>query len=96
MIYSFDDLRNKSGNLLRFDFAIFDNEFNVIMLVEYQGEQHYIDCGYFGSYQRNYSDKKKRDYCKSNNIPLYEIRFDEDLIQSRNDLLNEIYMLQNK
>ena len=94
--YSFDDLRNKSGNLLRFDFAILDNELNVIMLIEYQGEQHYIDCGYFGSYQRNYSDKKKKDYCKSNNIPLYEIKFDEDLTQSCNDLLNKIHILQNK
>jgi hypothetical protein len=88
--YSFDDLRNKSGNLLRFDFAILNNKNNVIMLVEYQGEQHYIDCGSFGSYQRKYSDKMKRDYCKLNKISLYEIRFDDDLEYVLYDLLNEI------
>lgn len=94
--YSFDDLRNERGNLLRFDFAVLDNEDNVIALIEYQGEQHYIDCGVFGSYQRNYSDKRKRDYCKSHNIPLYEIRFDEDLTKVCNDLLDKIYKLQQK
>lgn len=92
--YSFDDLRNKSGNLLRFDFAILDEKLNVIMLVEYQGEQHYIDRTSFGEYQRNYSDKRKKDYCKLNDITLYEIRFDEDLTKACNDLLNKINMLQ--
>lgn len=88
--HSFDDLRNQSGNLLRFDFAILNNKNNIIMLVEYQGEQHYIDCGSYGSYQRKYSDKIKRDYCKLNKIPLYEIRFDDDLEYVLCDLLNEI------
>lgn len=88
--YSFDNLRNKSGNLLRFDFAILNNNNKVIMLVEYQGEQHYLECGSFGSYQRNYSDKKKRDYCKLNKIPLFEIKFDDELKSVLYDLLNEI------
>jgi hypothetical protein len=88
--YSFDDLRNKSGNLLRFDFAILNNNNDVIMLVEYQGEQHYVDCGSFGSYQREYSDKVKKEYCKTHNIPLFEIRFDDELKSVLYNLLNEI------
>ena len=60
------------------------------MLVEYQGEQHYINCGSFGSYQRKYSDKMKRDYCESNKISLYEIRFGDNLERVLDDLLNEI------
>ena len=88
--YSFDDLRNKSGNLLRFDFAILNSDNNVVMLVEYQGEQHYIDCGEFGLYQRKYSDKLKYNYCKDNNLLLYEIRFDDDLERVFYDLLNKI------
>ena len=89
-------MRNKSGNLLRFDFAILNDKLDVIMLVEYQGEQHYINCGSFGAYQRNYSDKIKREYCESNHIPLYEIRFDDDLTDICNDLLNKINKLQHK
>lgn len=88
--YSFDDLRNQRGNLLRFDFAILNDDNKVIMLVEYQGEQHYIDCGWFGLYQRKYSDKMKRKYCSLHNIKLYEIKYDEDLNNSLENLLLEI------
>lgn len=87
--YSFDDLKNKRGNLLRFDFAIFDNN-ELIMLLEYQGAQHYIDCGYFGLYQREYSDKMKSEYCKTNHIKLYEIKYNEDLEEALYKLLKEI------
>lgn len=34
---SFFDLRSKKGKLLRFDFAIYDNEDNLIELLEYDG-----------------------------------------------------------
>ena len=50
--YSFDDLRNKSGNLLRFDFAILDKSNDVRALIEYQGAQHYMENISFGLYQR--------------------------------------------
>lgn len=92
--YSFDDLRNKSGNLLRFDFAILDKSNNVKALIEYQGAQHYMENISFGLYQRKYSDKMKKDYCTVHNIPLYEIRFDEDLEEALNALLYEIQALK--
>lgn len=88
--YYFDDLRNKRNNFLRFDFAILDNEDKVIMLIEYQGEQHYIDTINFGKYQREYSDPLKREYCKKNNIFLYEIRFDDDFKKVFEFLLKKI------
>lgn len=88
--FSFEDLRNQNGRLLRFDFAIIDKENNPIILVEFQGEQHYIDCGWFGRYQRNYSDPMKKNYCKERNIFLYEIRYDEDLQTSLENLLEKI------
>ena len=91
--YSFDDLRNKSGNLLRFDFAILNDDENIVMLIEYQGEQHYKDCGDYGLYQRKYSDPMKRKYCQSHNIPLYEIKYDDGLEDIFNNLLNEIKKL---
>lgn len=94
--YSFNDLKNKSGNLLRFDFAILDNDNNVMLLLEYQGAQHYIDCGNFGLYQRKYSDKMKRKYCEKNNIKLYEIRYDENLEESLNNLLEELKHCHHK
>ena len=94
--YSFDDLRNKSGNLLRFDFAILNDNNDLLMLIEYQGAQHYIDCGKYGLYQREYSDPMKRKYCKSHNILLYEIKYDDNLENVFQHLLNEIRNLQKK
>lgn len=94
--YTFDDLKNNRGNLLRFDFAILNDKNNVIILVEYQGEQHYIDCGSFGYYQRNYSDKEKKKYCETKKIPLYEIRYDEDINLSLNKLLNVINKIKKQ
>lgn len=91
--YYYDDLRNKSGNLLRFDFALLDDINNVILLIEYQGKQHYIDYTEFGLYQRQYSDQAKRDYCQKNNILLYEIRYDEDINTSLSSILNENNLL---
>ena len=77
--FSFDDLVSDAGNKLRFDFAIYkQNEF--VGLIEYQGEQHYIVANHgFGEYQREVSDKLKRDYCKQNNIPLYEIKYNDNI-----------------
>lgn len=95
--YSFENLKNKSGNLLRFDFAIFDDNNNLLMLLEYQGAQHYIECGDFGLYQRKYSDKMKQDFCKTNSIKLYKIKYDENLEDALKILLKEIkYCKTNK
>lgn len=92
--YTFDDLKNKSGNLLRFDFVIVDDDNNIILLLEYQGAQHYVDCGHFGLYQRKYSDKMKRQYCETKGIKLHEIRYDEDLEEALNSLLEEIKKIE--
>lgn len=92
--YTFSDLFNKRGKLLRFDFGILDDNNNLLALVEYQGKQHYVDCGQFGLYQRKYSDIQKKKYCESNKIPLYEIRYDDDMENVFNKLLNEIKILQ--
>ena len=88
--YSFDNLTGDSGRPLRFDFAIFNDDDKLIMLLEYQGIQHYIDMGSFGAYQREYSDKIKREYCKANNIILHEIKYNEDLEDSLEELLKVI------
>ena len=73
--YSFSDLKVK--DLLRFDFAIFEEE-KIKCLIEYQGEQHYKKAGYDTEDRfkiRKSYDKLKRKYCKDNNILLIEIPY---------------------
>lgn len=76
--YWFDELRSYSNMPLRFDFAILDQNKNPIALIEYQGKQHFIDTD-FGRQQREITDQMKKDFCISVNIPLFEIRYDEDI-----------------
>lgn len=78
----------KNINKLRFDFGIYsDNEHtNLIALIETNGRQHYRPATFGGiSEERakeNFkkqleNDNIKRTFCKNNNIPLLELRYDE-------------------
>jgi hypothetical protein len=75
--YKFKDCKNK--RCLPFDFAVFDNESNLIFCLEYNGKQHYEPINYFGGIKEfNYTqnnDKIKIKYCKDNKIKLIIIPF---------------------
>lgn len=85
--YWFDELRSDTGTPLYFDFAILKND--EVVLIEYQGEQHYIDKD-FGRLQREVTDKMKKEYCIKNNIQLFEIKYDDDIEKSLNLILETI------
>ena len=80
--YKFNDCRNT--NPLPFDFAILNNEDNLIFLVEYDGEGHTMPIDFAGKGEDwalshledvRKRDKIKTDYCKNNNIPLLRISY---------------------
>lgn len=77
--YTFEDCVSPIGNLLRFDFAIFDENNHLLSLIEYNGRQHYEPIEYFGGQQQFkrqwYYDKIKYEYCVNNNIPLIIIPY---------------------
>lgn len=78
----FDTLLSKKGYPLKFDFMVYDK--NTMILIEYQGEQHYKNVE-FGKEQREITDKQKKKWCSENKIPLYEIKYDEPI---NNELLS--------
>ena len=75
--YSFPDLTSPNGTLLRFDFAVFDDEGNLEFLIEYQGRQHYEASSKFGGkkglYRQQYNDNLKRRQCGLRGLILVEI-----------------------
>ena len=75
--YSFPDCKDKY--VLRFDFAVVVN--NELMLIEYDGIQHFKPYDYYGGdeyYQKVLRrDKIKNKYCKDNNISLLRIPYTE-------------------
>ena len=87
--FTFPNLKDKS--LLRFDFAIFNKNNQLICLIEYQGEQHYKQIGFYKDVelfnQSNHRDNLKRKYCLNNNIPLLEINYNDY------DKINILYLL---
>lgn len=88
--YSFPDLKTSKGGYPRFDFAIFSKD-SLYCLIEYQGIQHYkIYSGDFGGYEREVTDNLKKEYCKEKNIPLYEIKYDENILQKLQEILKSL------
>lgn len=94
--YSFDDLRGKRNMPLPFDFAILGSSGELLGLIEYQGEQHYVEKPRgFGDVQRLITDPMKKEYCNKKNIPLYEIRFDDNIPSALSKALAYIFSYAN-
>ena len=93
--YTFDDLHGLKGGLLRFDFAILNENNKIIRLIEYQGQQHYN----FKEYNTSWfdapleHDKLKRQYCKKNNYVLVYIPYWKRDNISLEDILGDKYVV---
>lgn len=95
--FTFDDLLSDLGNLLRFDFAIFENNKKIKYLIEYDGKQHYEWIKNWQTeeefHKLQYHDRLKNNYCIKNNIQLIRIPYWEfDLIEN---ILNELQIKNN-
>lgn len=88
--YKFNDLKHK--DFLKFDFAVINIDNTVEYLIEFNGEQHYKLKRKFHKSQENfitnqYRDSLKVSYCLEKNIPLYIIKFDDDINLKMIDIL---------
>ena len=83
---------------LPFDFAIFDKDDNPVFLLEYDGQQHFKSISIWGGEKRfeeqKLRDQIKNDYCKTNNIPLERIAYND--WKTKDDLENIIVQLLEK
>ena len=69
----FDDLMDKAR--LPFDFYVLTPKGPYI--IEYDGEQHFRETSYFGSFRNTRKhDLMKNQYCFKNNIPIIRIPYD--------------------
>ena len=79
---AFEDLRTEDTNyLLHYDFAILNENNEVVRLIEYDGLQHFQPVSHFGGEEgfarRQYLDNLKNQYAISHNIPLTRIPYTE-------------------
>lgn len=70
---SFSDLKDK--NVLRFDFAILDDQQKIKKLIEFDGRQHFDKTSAWYSENQINHDLMKTNYCKEKNIPLLRISY---------------------
>lgn len=76
--YKFDDLPNR-----RYDFAIFNKQQELIQLIEFDGEQHYIETPFFKTslQEQQAIDNEKTQFAEQKHIKLVRIPY-----WKRNDL----------
>lgn len=79
---------------LSFDFEILREDGNRVCFIEIQGDQHYKEVfryhsrpDYFKIQQQH--DEEKRQWCKANNLPLYEIYNNCGVLENL-DILNNL------
>ena len=77
--YVFENLRGIGGGMLRYDFALFNAQDQLIALIEFDGEQHFQDAGsYFNEHgQVQIHDGIKNKFAADNKIPLLRIPYTE-------------------
>ena len=90
--YYFKDLKHKSK--LKFDFAILNDHNQLLYLIEFNGEQHYKFNTYFHKSAKDFlyqqfKDQLKKDYCLKNNIPLYIIKYNENISEQMDIILKK-------
>lgn len=85
----------KNKQVLPFDFAVFDNNNQLLALIEYQGDIHFKITNGWNTKERLQEQQKrdeiKRQYCKQNNIKLIEIPYVDYNILDINYLRKVIY-----
>ena len=93
--YSFNDLVGPNNGLLRFDFAIVNDDNVPTRLIEFQGEQHYpTEQSKFFDNTIIITDEMKKEYCFKHNIKLICIPYWKRNTLSIQDLLSDKYKVE--
>lgn len=78
---SFDGFVGERNVPYKYDFGVLNKENELLLLIEFDGEQHFSPVDFFGGQKgfesRIKNDKRKDDYAKSNNIPILRIPYTE-------------------
>lgn len=91
--YTFDDCVYQGK--LKFDFAIFGEDNNLKLLIEYDGAQHFSPVPFFGG-EEGLESTKRRDevkdrYCTEHRIPLLRLPYTLPDNEIKKTILNTIY-----
>ena len=94
--YTNKDLQTDKGGYLKYDFAIIDDNNNVMRLIEFDGPQHKKDT--YGHFFESYTaiherDNLKNQYCIDHNIPLVRIPYNKRDSMTIEDLMGDRFLI---
>ena len=92
--YSHNDIILESGRRPFFDFAIMDNDNSVKCFIEYNGKQHYEITGGWNNEEQfkltKYRDQQKKEWCEKLNIPLYIIKYTDNIKKVLEGIIKDV------
>lgn len=96
----FKDLYSPSGNLLRYDFILFNDDAIPYRIIEFDGLQHNSPQDFFGGEEKfvkqQENDKIKNQYSLSRNIPLVRIPYAKRITITLEDLLGDKFLIKGE
>lgn len=94
--YTNKKLETEKGGYLKYDFAILNDNNEIIRLIEFDGPQHNKDTydRFFEAYDLIHQrDELKNKYCKDNNIPLVRIPYKKRDTMTLEDLMGDRFLV---
>lgn len=95
----FEGLESDNGVKLRYDFGIY-NDNKLLFLIEVDGEQHFNEGSFNFSKDGKsrltrvqYHDKSKNKYAEENNIPLFRIKYNENIEEVVENILKNFNLI---
>lgn len=93
--YTNTELKTIHNGYLRFDFAIQDENNNIVRLVEFDGPQHHQEQNYWNTDSEliQLRDNQKNEYAKKCNIPLVRIPYSKRDSLTLDNILGDHYLV---
>lgn len=94
--YNFNNFKTENDGFYRYDFALFSDTYELLGLIEYQGDIHFNFRGNGWNTKESFKKRKradliKKEYCKNNKIKLFYITYEEDINERMEEILSELY-----
>lgn len=74
--YTFNNLKSEKDELLKFDFALLDEDSNLLGLIEVDDNEHRYNTKQPRRIKARERDNMKNKYCEDNNIQLFRLPYD--------------------